>query len=154
MSLLSSIQSIVSTVYPTYTFMFASEFNANRESFDLENAEFPLIILNNLLENEEEMQENANVLSKETVNFLAFNRDSFDSTDTQSNVIVDAMKVVSRRIMSNIYQLDAVRLKEGEKLRWNFTPIIKGYNGIYTGVLCRSNVQYNINESICLVPDP
>jgi len=145
MSLATQIESIINTLYPAATFMFSSEINAKKEVSQNGQAlpsgiTYPFIVYDNYLSSTSKIKENANILSKEKIVITVLNIDDRESTDSQSQVVVDAMKVIAERIMINIWRLDEIREEDPQFL---ISPVIRQWSNTLSGVVAFANWDYN-----------
>lgn len=152
MSLVSDITTICNTLYPNSSFILASQFKANVEVFDLENSNFPVIILDNELSTDEEIQPNAHILSRNKIVMTFLNKDDFDTTDAQSEAIVEVMRLYARRVFVNIYKLSKIRLKKGTLQKFKLTPVFKVSNSILSGVIGVMEASEDLTVNWCLTP--
>lgn len=149
MSLVSDITSICNTLYPTASFILASQLKSNLEAYSLETSEFPLIILDNELPSDEEIQENAHILANHKIVLTFLQKDEFDATDVNSETIVEQMRGYARRVFVNLYKLSKIRLKTGKLQRYKLTPVFKVSNSILTGVIGTIELSEDIIVNWC-----
>lgn len=142
MSLVTDIGTIVSTLYPTATYILSSKFQANLKSFSLASTALPLIILDNELSKDVEIKQNNNIQkdSRIVISFLSL--DHTGNTDAQSNSIVESMEAYADRVAVQIYQLLPVRLTKGNQ-KYTITPIFHAFSTNLTGVALEMRANYN-----------
>lgn len=143
MSIQSDIQSIITTLYPDATYMLASRFRYSVESQEIENTEFPLIVLNNELTTDKEIQENRNTLSKYRIQLTVLKKDDEFNNDEETDAIRQQCEDILDRIMMNIYDLDAIRVRNGQDLKYRVIPIIKATPNILSGVAGIADWDFN-----------
>ena len=132
MALESSIQTIINTLQPDATYMLASRFRADLNSFHIESDDLPLIVLDNELPKNATIQENGTT-SKETRILMWFlNQDTPDNTDTQTNAIQQAMELIADRTAQAIFRLPNIHPIGNQKYR--ITPLFHVYNTDLSGV--------------------
>ena len=108
MSLFTQIQIIVEGLYPDATFMLASAFEGNYESLNIDPADLPLIILDDMLSKDCEVKQSNNVQKDTTILINCFNQGSPENTTLERNTIYDAMEDIADVIGVNVYQLAEV----------------------------------------------
>lgn len=136
MTLAQKIENIVTTLYPSATFLLSSEFEADYESYFKD--ENTLIVLNNELDEEDIIQENVNFLTKHRIQISVYLKDEFDTKNKESNLIVDQAKEISRKIYFNIWLLPDINAEKSDGKIFH-KPVIKAMNSIRTGVLSLAN---------------
>jgi hypothetical protein len=156
MSLVTDIQTIVNTLYPSATFTFASEFNANKESYSTAESGFPLIILDNTLPKRNIINPNANITKPTRIKMLFLtkhtDKNNVNQTDTEMNSLVEAMEVIADRVFINIYQLDSIRRNANEISEYQINPRFRVFNTILTGVEGIANWKENKIINWCKTP--
>lgn len=141
MALESDISTIVAEVYPTATYKLASKFRANLESFSVETAALPFIVLDNEIPKNVDIQKNANVLKETRILIYFLDKDTPDNTDVQTRAIQTAMELVADKVAWEIYRLEAVR--PITKQKYKTTPVFHVYNTDLSGVILDMLVNYN-----------
>lgn len=153
MSLVSEIETIVNNRIPGSTFVLASKFKANLNSYEDQayTTDTPLVILDNELKERNKILQNANIgvqldiiltfLSKDTIN---------DNTDRYVNDnIIEPLKVHARGIYGAIYRLPIIRLKENEIAEFTLDPMFRRFNTVLSGVQGIARWGYNDVVNIC-----
>lgn len=140
MTLLQRVTAIVADKYPESAFYLMSEWRKNYQSIN-ESGSNVLIIFNNEIEEVDKINENVNLTTSQRVQISVLLKDDFDSTDLQSNNLVEQAKEISRRIYVNLWLSDEI---DGQTSNGNVThtPTIKELAGIRTGVLSLANWKY------------
>ena len=141
MSLVSQITSIITGLYPDATFILSSVFHANKQSFDIETADMPLIVLDNELSKDAEIMLNNNVQKDTRVVISILNKDSFENSDLESDTIRQEMEDMGDRIAVNIYQLEEIRPIGNQK--YKITPAFHVYNTELTGAIIEMRANEN-----------
>jgi len=140
-SLISSIGTIVTALYPNATYILSSKFNANLKSFSVASTALPLIILDNELSKQNEIKVNNNVMKTHRIVITVLNVDSFNNTDAQTNAIIEACETIADKIAAKIYQLTEVRPSPRQQYR--FTPMFHAFNTNLSGGAIEMQVNYN-----------
>ena len=148
MSLITDIQTIITTLYPDATSILSSRFKANESSFDVETDDLPLIILDNELEKEAEIKINNNIQKNTKIIISVLQLDSLDNSDQESEVIRQAMEDIADRLAVNIYQLQAIR-PINDTSRYKTTPMFHVFSTNLTGVALEMRANYNEIVSFC-----
>lgn len=131
MALESSIQNIITTLQPDATYMLASRFRADLNSFHIERNYLPLIVLDNELPKTATIQSNG-ITTKETRILMWFlNQDSPDNTDTQTNAIQQGMELIADKTAQQIFRLPSVHPVNNQK--YKITPLFHVYNTDLSG---------------------
>jgi len=126
MTLAERIETLVTTIYPDATFLLSSDFERDYLSyFATSNT---LIVLNNQLEDDDTIVDNASFLTKERIQISVYIKDEFDTTDKAANVLVEQAKAISRKIYFHIWLWEDV---SGNGL--THRPAIKVFNSIRSG---------------------
>lgn len=147
MSLITKIENIVTALYPDATFILSSTFKASRKSFDLQNAEYPLIVLDNELEKNASIKQNNNVIKETRILISVLEKDSAYNTDAQRNSIVEDMEIIGDRLAVNIYQLEEVRPISEQK--YKITPAFNVFTSQLSGVIIDIIANENIIVNFC-----
>ena len=142
MSVITDTTNIINQLYPDYTFVLSSKFQANVKSFFEDASNFPMIILDNELSKEGEIKKNNNVQKNSKIVITFLNLDSLDNTDAQSEVIRAAMEVLADKAAVQLYQLLPVRPIIGNQ-KYKLTPAFHIFNSNLTGVILEMLVNYN-----------
>ncbi len=154
MSLVTKIQTIITTLYPSATNILSSKFNANVQSFNLESTELPVIVIDNELSKDAEIKKNLNVQKDSRLLISFLNLDSVDNTDAQSEVIIEAMEVMADKVAVNIYQLPEIIPVTGNQ-KYRLTPAFHIWSTNLTGVILEMKVNENIVVDFCsTIPEP
>lgn len=149
MSLVADIQTICNNLYPSATFILASQLKAGLEAYSKTLSQFPIIILDNELSSDEEIQPNAMIKADHRIILTFLQKDEFDATDANSETIVEQMRGYARRVFVNLYQLSKIRLKTGKLQRYKLTPVFKISNSILTGVIGTIDLSEDIVINWC-----
>lgn len=149
MSLVSDITTICNNLYPSATFILASQLKAGLEAYSKTLSQFPIIILDNELPSDEEIQPNAMIKADHRIVLTFLQKDEFDATDADSETIVEQMRGYARRVFVNLYQLAKIRLKTGKLQRYKLTPVFKISNSILTGVIGTIDLSEDIVTNWC-----
>lgn len=153
MSIATSIESIVNSLYPDATYALSSEFRANVKSYNLSEITTtkPLIILNNEQPREKEIQVNANVLSNTRILMYFLTKSDIYTNDNDLNTALDDLEIIADRVMLNIYQLDDVRLKNNELQQYRLTPRFRVWSSILSGWEAEARFKENQIRNWCNV---
>jgi hypothetical protein len=143
MALEGQIQTIITSIAPTATYMLASKFRANLESFHINPDELPLIVLDNELSKNVSIQQNYSVIKETRIVLWFLNQDTPDNTDNQTNGIQNAMELLADRTALQIYNIDNVRPSGNQK--YKITPLFHVYNTDLSGAALDMVVNENIN---------
>lgn len=144
MSLISDIQTIITDLYPSATLKLSSKFEANIDSFFVDDVNLPLIIIDNEFDKDNEIQINNNVLKNHRILISFLNQDSPDNTDAESEVIRAAMEAMADRVAVKIYQIEAVRIKPiTARQKYRISPLFHVFNTTLTGVGLEMLANYN-----------
>lgn len=143
MGLITDISTIISGLYPDATFLLASRFSANYQSYLVESTALPLIVLDNELIKTTEVKKNNNVQKDFKIVISVFLQDNMDNTDTQSQVIQDQAEAIADRIAVNVWQLDEIRPINGNQ-KYKITPLFRYLNSIMSGVAIEMQCNYNL----------
>jgi len=148
-SLTTSIQTIVSTLYPDATFLLSSKFHANREAISIQASALPLIILDNELTKNAEIKKNNNI-QKETRILISFlTQDTPNNTDLQTDAIREAMEAMADKVAANIWQLIDVRPLKNENQIYKLVPMFHIGPSNLSGVALDMLVNYNEVINMC-----
>jgi hypothetical protein len=150
MSLVTDIQTIVTTLQPTCTFILSSKFKASRASFDIANAVFPLIILDNELSSDEEIMKNNAIQADNRIVLSFLLRDEVFNTDVQRDALVEEMKELARRTMVNIYRLPQVRIVGTGNQKYKLTPAFNVFATQLTGCIAEIRANETVMVEWCL----
>lgn len=141
MSLISQVQSIITALAPAATSILSSKFNANYQSFNVDSADLPLIIIHNEIPKNSEIKKNNNVIKDTKILITLLVLDSTDNSDSQSQALIDSMEDLADLIAVRIYQELEVRPSGNQK--YKITPMYRVYNTMLTGVALEMQVNYN-----------
>jgi len=154
MSLVTDIQTIVNTLYPSATFKFMSEFHGNLQSHDMTNVSFPLIILDNTLRKRKQIHTNANLTSSTrlVMYFLTKHSDksNIHQTDTEMNTLVENMEQIADEVFIQIYRLEKVRFGQNEIAEYDIDPEFKFMSSVLSGVKAQASWKENQIRNWCL----
>ena len=150
MSFLTKISSIIATAYPAATFLLSSKFSANLQSYAVNTAAMPLIILNNELTVDAEIKKNNNIALNRRIVISFLNLDSVLNTDTDTEVIRDAMETMAIKIASIIWQLPEV-VPSGGNQKFKITPAFHVFNTDLSGVILEMQTNENTISNICAI---
>jgi len=136
MTLAERIENLVIAMYPDATFLLSSDFERDYLSyFATSNT---LIVLNNQLDDEDKIVENASFLIKERIQISVYLKDEFDTTDKMANDLVEQAKDISRRIYFRIWLFHEV---SGNGV--THRPAIKVFNSIRSGCFSLATWSYS-----------
>lgn len=141
MSLISQVQSIITALAPAATSILSSKFNANYQSFNVDSANLPLIIIHNEISKNSEIKKNNNVIKDTKILITLLVLDSTDNTDSQSQALTDSMEDLADLMAVRIYQELEVRPSGNQK--YKITPMYRVFNTMLTGVALEMQVNYN-----------
>lgn len=141
MSLITQIQAIITSVAPDATSILSSKFNANYQSFNIDSADLPLIVLDNEIPKNSEIKKNNNVIKDARILITFLVLDSNDNTDAQSQALTDSMEALADLVTVRIYQELEVRPSGNQK--YKITPMYRVFNTMLTGVSLDMQVSYN-----------
>ncbi|MDX1701311.1 MAG: hypothetical protein R3250_11880 [Melioribacteraceae bacterium] len=127
MSLKSQIEALASTLYPDYTFIFASRLNADATVHDISEDDTPIIKLDNRIPKDKRINLNSNITSTNNIELYALRRRNDDDSDETINGYIEEMELVCDRFAINIQALDNVLLSENEELQYRTQPIFMHY---------------------------
>lgn len=154
MSLNSNIQTIVNTLYPSATFKFISDFHINQEAHKLEISSFPLIVLDNDINETNVINPNSNILANTLIRMYFLTKSSAMSnvhlTETQTNVLIESMKTIAREVYGQIYLLDKVRLGNNELGEFRMRPAFKRFSEELSGIVAEATWKENVIINWCL----
>jgi hypothetical protein len=143
MALEGQIQTIITSIAPTATYMLASKFEANLESFHINPDELPLIVLDNELSKNVSIQQNYSVIKETRIVLWFLNQDTPDNTDNQTNAIQNAMELLADRTALQIYNIDNVRPSGNQECK--IIKLFNVHNTDLSGVALDIVVNENIN---------
>lgn len=141
MSLISQVQSIITALAPAATSILSSKFNANYQSFNVDSADLPLIIIHNEIPKNSEIKKNNNVIKDTKILITLLVLDSTDNSDSQSQALTDSMEDLADLMAVRIYQELEVRPSGNQK--YKITPMYRVFNTMLTGVALEMQVNYN-----------
>ena len=142
MSLISSIETIITTFYPDSEYILSSTFHANKQSFDITSAKMHMIILDNELSKDAEIKPSANVHKDTRIVISFLDEDSLDNTDAQTEVIRAAMESMADTVAFQIYQLPDIRPSGNQK--YKLTPAFHVFNTNLSGVIMEIKAIENV----------
>lgn len=148
--MITDISTIVTTLYPTATYILSSKFNANLKSFSVASTALPLIILDNELSKQNEIKANDNVIKTHRIVISILNKDDMDNSDLQTNAIVEACETIADIIAAQIYQLVTVR--PATRQQYRITPMFHAFSTNLSGVALEMQVNYN--STVDFEPEP
>jgi len=141
MSLITNIETIVNTLYPTYEFILASKQNADDEIFNNDTGYY--IILDDTITKDKELQQNANILTYNSFEMWCMQlRDEDDSDETVNTKCLE-MELVGDRIMTNIFQLDSVLINNNESFKYKSDKI----KNFFISILCGQKITFKVKEN-------
>jgi hypothetical protein len=149
MSLTTSIQTIVSTLYPDATFLLSSKFHANREALSVATSALPLIILDNELTKNVEIKKNNNIQKDTRVLISFLTQDTPNNTDLQTDAIREAMEVMADKVAVNIWQIAEVIPIGNQK--YKLVPLFHVGPSNLSGVALDMLVNYNEVTNMCAI---
>jgi hypothetical protein len=141
LSLLTDIKTIITNLYPDSLQVLSSKFQAGITSYLSNEAQLPLIIIDNELPKQAEIHKNDNVTKDTKVLISVLDVDSTDNTDEQSQALVENCEEMADRIAVQIYQLLPVRPATNQK--YKITPMFHVFSSNMTGVALEMQVNYN-----------
>jgi len=141
MGLLTDIRAVITVMYPDATTIFSNKFNANLKSFSVEEADLPLIVIDNERDKDNEIKQNNNVQKDSKVLISILDLDATGNTDDQSETIRAEMEAIADRLAVQIYQLLPARPVGNQK--YTNTPMFHVFNTNLTGVALEMRVNYN-----------
>lgn len=141
MAIESNIQAIITDLYPDATYMLASKFRANIDSFDVASTDLPLIILDNELTKNNSIAENGSINKDTRIVIYCLDQDSVENTDVQTNTIQQAMELIADRIALRIFRLANVFPVGSQK--YKTTKLFHMFNTDLSGVALEMNVIEN-----------
>lgn len=144
MSLESSINTIVTTLQPGATYTLASKFRANQNSFHIEDADLPFIVLDNELTKNATLQQNGTTTKETKIIMWFLDNDTPDNTDVQTNTIQQAMELIACQVAQAIFRLEEVIQADNQKFK--LTPLFHVYNSDLSG--CALEMLVNENNLI------
>jgi hypothetical protein len=121
--------------------VLSSKFQAGITSYLSNEAQLPLIIIDNELPKQAEIHKNDNVTKDTKVLISVLDVDSTDNTDEQSQALVENCEEMADRIAVQIYQLLPVRPATNQK--YKITPMFHVFSSNMTGVALEMQVNYN-----------
>lgn len=146
MALESKISDIIATLQPDATYLLASKFRADLQSFNVESAALPLIVLDNEIPKDNEIENNANILKNTRILIYFLDKDSPDNTDAQTRTIQSTMELIADQVAFNIYRLEEIRPSGKQKYKTN--PVFHIWNTDLSGVILDILVRENVVISI------
>jgi len=153
MSLISDISDLITAKYPDATFILSSEMKANLASYNLDEITTakPLIVLNNELESEDEIQQNANILQSTRVEIwvLAKCKDGVYTSDNDMNTDLEVLQTIIQSIYGGLFRLGNVLLNAGEVSRFTRRPVFKVWNSVLNGWKGSARIKYNTTVNVC-----
>jgi hypothetical protein len=142
LGLISDISTIITGLYPDATFVLASKFSVNYQSYLVSSTALPLIVLDNELTKTAEIKKNNNVQKDTKIVISVFLQDNMNNTDAQSQAIQDQAEAIADRIAVNIWQVDEIRPLNGNQ-KYKITPLFRYLNSIMSGVALEIQCNYN-----------
>lgn len=153
MSLYTDIKTIVEGLYPDATFRFLSSFHINEEANKIAPSALPLIVLDNTIDIEDNIGQNANTLAKSTIimHFLTKHTDknNVNMTDLEMDSLIQSMAAIARRVYHNIYILDKITAGNKEVSKYRLKPCYKKFSAVLSGVTATANWKERISVSWC-----
>lgn len=141
MSLITDIQTIITSVVPNSTQILSSKFNSNVQSFLEPSSGFPIVIIDNEISKNSEIKKNNNVQKDTKIVISVLDLDSIDNTDVQSQALADNCEDIADLIAVRIYQVLEVRPKGNQA--YKITPMYRVFNTMLTGVILEVQINYN-----------
>lgn len=130
--------------------MFAGDFEANLEADRIKEEHFPLCIINNSLDVENEEQPSGIVYRNIpfAVSFLAL--DDLDSTALQQQDILDQMEVLCDTFINEIKKSGVIPPDQLSVFdSWTTNNQVKIYDATLTGMQLTGTVPYNTGIALC-----
>lgn len=141
MSLITDIQSIITTLFPDATQVLSSNFQANVTSFELPTEFETFIIIDNELSKDPEIKPNNNIIKDSRILISVLKLDSLENTDLQSETLRSVTELIADRIAVNIYQKLPVRPNGNQ--RYRTYPLFHVFQSNMTGTALEMRVLYN-----------
>lgn len=142
MALESKIANIASTLQPDATYILASRFRANLDSFHIPDDELPLIVLNNELTKNATIQANGTTTKETRIVLWFLNKDTPDNSDEETNTIQQSMELIADQFAQAIFRLQEVH-PVGNQI-YKLTPLFHFYNSDLSGCALEMLVNENL----------
>lgn len=157
MSVISQVNSLAASIFPSATVMLASKFRASRDTFDLAAIDYPLIFIDNETNKNVSIQKNNNILKDERVLVSFLDRIDVFSQDSAILTKQDTLELMADQLMANVYQQTNIRNKANQSytILPVFNTFVTGLCGVLLTITFTNNITIDfINKYTTPLPQP
>lgn len=139
MALIDDIENIVTEIEGT--FLLASKFRADLNSFDLESNQFPFVILDDNITINNEIVENGSINKNKNLMILCLDKDVTDNSSAETYNIVSSMILIADRIALRLMRNSNVIVQK--KQTYKTSPAVHMFNTDLSGAFLEINLKEN-----------